>query len=115
MLAHRALEALRAMPTDRSDFPAQAGALGVSDRHLRRLVRTYSGHGLKEFHRVRRLQHAASVATRKRVPNWACLAVEVGFADQAHLIREFRALAGVTPVALREERRALDRLTPRRT
>lgn len=33
-----------------------------------------------------------------RCVDWAGLAAESGFADQAHLIREFRAMAGVTPV-----------------
>ncbi len=35
---------------------------------------------------------------------WAGLAAEHGFADQAHLVREVRALAGVTPSALVRER-----------
>jgi AraC-like DNA-binding protein len=30
-------------------------------------------------------------------PNWAALALEAGFSDQAHLIRDFRAWAGMSP------------------
>jgi AraC-like DNA-binding protein len=62
---------------------------------------------MKEFHRVRRLQHAASLATEHRNPHWARLALGAGYSDQAHLVREFRDLVGVTPVELREERRRL--------
>ena len=28
---------------------------------------------------------------------WANLALSAGFSDQAHLVREFRALSGLTP------------------
>ncbi|MFK7984936.1 MAG: hypothetical protein AB8I08_02820 [Sandaracinaceae bacterium] len=32
---------------------------------------------------------------------WAGLAIEHGYADQAHMIREFRRFASVTPTAYR--------------
>jgi aminopeptidase len=38
-------------------------------------------------------------------PAWAALARDCGFYDQAHLIREVRAFAGVTPTQLHAERR----------
>jgi AraC-like DNA-binding protein len=31
-------------------------------------------------------------------PDWAWLALDGGYADQPHLVREFRALTGHTPV-----------------
>jgi AraC-like DNA-binding protein len=35
----------------------------------------------------------------------AVIAAQVGYADQAHLTRECRALAGLTPAALARQRR----------
>ena len=46
------------------------------------------------FHRFRRLRRQQSDASA------ALLAIEAGYADQAHLIRESRRLTGVTPSAL---------------
>ena len=39
-------------------------------------------------------------------PAWAQLAADAGFADQAHLVRECRALSGLSPRELFRERRA---------
>ena len=37
--------------------------------------------------------------------SWSRLAAEAGYYDQAHLIREVRALAGTTPAELARESR----------
>jgi AraC-like DNA-binding protein len=55
----------------------------------------------KRFARVRRFQRlVASVATGGRygrAVDWARLAVEGGYHDQAHMIHDFRAFAGLCP------------------
>jgi AraC-like DNA-binding protein len=45
------------------------------------------------------------VADAEPEPAWADLAYDAGYYDQAHLIREVRALSGLTPVRLHAERR----------
>ncbi len=82
-----------------------ADAVGVSERHLRRLVRRMTGAGAKGLHRVHRLQQLVEAADRVERPRWSSLAVAHGFYDQAHLIQECRALTGETPVEVHRHRR----------
>jgi AraC-like DNA-binding protein len=50
------------------------------------------------FCRVIRFQRTVnSIVRTKGKVHGAQLAYECGYADQAHLVREFRALAGMTP------------------
>jgi AraC-like DNA-binding protein len=72
---------------------------GLSHTRFIELFREHVGLTPKLFCRVRRFQ-ALIERIRKGLPvNWAELAVECGYFDQAHLIRDFRAFAGVTPLA----------------
>lgn len=86
---------------------AVAEDLRVSERHLRRLFRETVGVGPKTFARLARFRHALGTArdwSRKSARvNWAGLATAAGYYDQAHLIAEFRLIAGVTPQALLTE------------
>ena len=78
--------------------------LGVSDRHLRRLMVDETGISPRHFVRIQRfhaLLRSSDLAPR---PSWAALAADHGYADQSHLIREVQDLAGVTPTRLHEER-----------
>jgi AraC-like DNA-binding protein len=72
---------------------AIAGALGLSARQLQRRCRTSFGYGPKMLTRVLRLQRALELARRGRP--FADVSATAGYADQAHLSREVRALAGV--------------------
>lgn len=86
---------------------AQLGEpLALAPRSLQRRFRDRYGMAPKTFIRLarlhdalRRVQATAAGPGRPR-PNWAQLAGQCGFADQAHLLREFKALTGHTPVAL---------------
>jgi AraC-like DNA-binding protein len=73
-----------------------ADRLGISERHLRTVFAREVGLSPKHFARIARLRRVLSLAGRRE---WAHLAGEAGFFDQAHLITDFRALMGVSPGA----------------
>jgi AraC-like DNA-binding protein len=70
---------------------------GISPRHLERLSRDWVGLPPGQLVRLLRFQRALrGLRLRPAVP-LARLAFETGFADQAHLTREFRRYSGMTP------------------
>lgn len=83
-----------------------AARMGVSDRHLRRMVMEETGISPRQFVRIQRFHALLRSADAAPRPAWAALAFRHGFADQPHLIREVQDLAGVTPARLHAERRA---------
>lgn len=70
---------------------------GLSVRALQRLFADYVGTGPKWVMRWARLHEAASRADRGEPVDWAGLAVDLGYADQTHLTRDFTAILGVPP------------------
>ncbi len=74
--------------------------LGCSRRHLSSLVRAEFGVTPKEYQRLVRFETVRGRlvdAARSRGVGLAAVAAASGFADQAHLTREWRAMAGCTP------------------
>ena len=74
-----------------------AERLGVTARHLRRAFTENVGIGPKDFARTVRLQRVVRLAATSK--DWARIAPEAGYYDQAHLISDFRELVGFTPGA----------------
>jgi len=86
-----------------------AAALGVGERRLQRAFDRSVGlspKGLARVLRFRRALRGLDEAGGGPV-SWARLAALAGYADQPHFIRDFRALAGVTPAAYLRERQAV--------
>lgn len=83
-----------------------ATEFGASTRSLQRLFREYVGASPKHVILHHRLLEATDRVARERSLDWAELALELGYADQAHFIREFKQLVGLTPA---EYARALDK------
>ncbi|MCX4387260.1 AraC family transcriptional regulator [Micromonospora peucetia] len=69
-----------------------------SVRRLQRLFLAYVGVGPKWVIRRYRLQEAIEQAA-DGPQDWATLAADLGYSDQAHLVREFTAVAGIPPAA----------------
>ena len=70
-----------------------ADDVGVSERQLQRRCRNAFGYGPKTLHRVLRFQRALRLA--RAGGRLADVAAVVGYADQAHMARDTRRLAGV--------------------
>ncbi|MGI8903316.1 MAG: AraC family transcriptional regulator [Solirubrobacteraceae bacterium] len=78
-----------------------AGELGVSERQLRRRVSGAVGYGPKRLARVLRLLRALQAG--RAGDDLARVALDAGYADQAHFANDCRALAGVAPSVLLAE------------
>ena len=72
-------------------------ASGLSVRSLQRMFADYVGVSPKWVMRRARLHEAAERADSGEPVDWAALAIDLGYADQAHLTREFTATIGVPP------------------
>jgi AraC-like DNA-binding protein len=72
---------------------------GLSVRSLHRLFARYVGVGPKWIVKRSRVQEAADRVVRAEHVDWARTAQELGYHDQAHFIRDFRAQVGFTPAA----------------
>jgi AraC-like DNA-binding protein len=78
---------------------AVARALGVTERNLHRDLTRWSGLAPKPLARILRMQRTLTALRAGRLP-LALIAARMGYADQAHMTREVKALAGATPAEL---------------
>ncbi|MBE4750335.1 AraC family transcriptional regulator [Corallococcus sp. ZKHCc1 1396] len=78
--------------------------MGVGARQVERRFLATVGLSPKVLCRIERLQHALALLQGPRAVEGAELALAAGYYDQAHQVREFRALAGLTPGAYARER-----------
>ncbi|MCX3285865.1 helix-turn-helix domain-containing protein [Streptomyces sp. NEAU-H22] len=83
-----------------------ARAEGLSVRAVQRLFATYVGVSPKWVILRYRIHEALEQAGSRDDIDWATLAADLGYADQAHLVRDFTATVGVPPTAYTAEARA---------
>ncbi|MFJ2936453.1 DUF6597 domain-containing transcriptional factor [Streptomyces sp. NPDC087219] len=102
--ADRAMELVDLIREDRTvrKVSQLVAATGLSARSLQRLFASHVGVGPKWVilrYRIHEALERAEAAGAAGGPDWAALAVELGYSDQAHLVREFTATIGVPPTA----------------
>ncbi len=89
-----------ALLRDGASLPEAGRLVGLGERQLRRRFERAVGYGPATLVRIQRFQHFLALAERQRGAALRRLAVEAGYADQAHLTRECRRLSGLSPAAL---------------
>lgn len=82
-----------------------ATRLAVSVRTLQRMAHRHVGLSPAAMIRRRRLQEAAQRVREEPGIDLASIAAELGYADHAHLTRDFRSVLGIAPRVYRTESR----------
>jgi AraC-like DNA-binding protein len=77
-----------------------ARELGISSRQLQRRFLATVGVAPKRLARVLRFARVWQLATMSPPETWAEIAAAHGYADQAHMVREFRAFGAEPPTQL---------------
>ncbi|WP_354698333.1 helix-turn-helix domain-containing protein [Paraconexibacter sp. AEG42_29] len=77
-----------------------AAETGLTTRQLLRRFDAAVGYGPKRLQRIVRLQRGLELHRREPAVPLAALAAQAGYADQAHLTRDWHALTGATPARL---------------
>ena len=72
-----------------------SNTVAVGMRQLQRSFKENMGTSPKSYVRIIRFRNALTCL--KEVPEWADITYDLGYADQAHFIREFREFAGEAP------------------
>jgi AraC-like DNA-binding protein len=84
-------------------------AFGLGTRTLQRLFSEYVGVSPKSIIQRYRLHEAAERIATGAPIDWPDLALDLGYADQAHFIRDFRRLVGKSPAEYAKGLRELQR------
>jgi len=95
-------QAVRLMRAHRGRLTVRwlAEQVNLSISQLERSFTRHVGVGPKLLARQTRVSAVAAEAMNQASPGWALLAAKYGYADQAHLARDFRELTGLTPSGL---------------
>jgi AraC-like DNA-binding protein len=88
---------VRSLRHNAQRLPDIGPLVGLSERQVRRRCVAAIGYAPKTLQRIARFQQMLAVAHTDVAERVADLAVEHGYADQAHLISESRRLTGLPP------------------
>lgn len=84
-----------------------AARFGLSVRRMQRLFAQYVGANPKWVIQRYRLHEAAETIHRDASTSQSMLAIDLGYTDQAHFVRDFKALVGLSPAAYAQQVRDL--------
>src|SRR6267142_2219773 len=94
---HTIIAACRGLSGPVVAISAVADSLDWNVRTMHRRFLAACGYGPKHFQKIMRIQAVLQAAQAIPSAGLAELAVAAGFADQAHMTRDFRAITGLTP------------------
>ncbi|HEX7252969.1 MAG TPA: helix-turn-helix domain-containing protein, partial [Thermoanaerobaculia bacterium] len=97
--AHSVAAAISRMLAGRRGISSLAREQGWSVRQLERRFLREVGLPPRLLARIFRFQRVLRATAAAPGRDWVSIALECGYADQPHLIREFREFAGETPVS----------------
>lgn len=83
--------------------------VGLSHRRFIEVFKTEVGLTPKLFYRVQRFQRILASMRRVSAPSWSRLALDCGFFDQSHLIRDFIEFSGFSPAEFDRHLHELER------
>ena len=87
---------------------ALAQEMGINSRKLDRTFNTRVGLSPKTLCRIVRFQKVFKLIERQTgSPDWAQIALDCGYYDQSHFIKEFKAFAGKEPTSYLAEQNAM--------
>ena len=75
-----------------------ARRVGLSQRRFIQVFAAEVGLTPKLYYRIRRFHQAQRLVRKAPAPDWATVAAECGYFDQSHLIRDFCAFSGLSPM-----------------
>jgi AraC-like DNA-binding protein len=75
---------------------------GIGERQLLRVFKQHVGLSPKQAIRIYRIRLAISRLTSMAKPHWGEVAIDCGYADQSHLIRDFQYYTGISPRQFQE-------------
>ena len=96
-LVAQAIQKISACPTS-VRVREVSDSTGYSQKRFIRLFHSQVGLTPKLFGRVQRFQWLLDQINHGTNVDWARVALDAGYFDQSHMIRDFRAFTGISPV-----------------
>ena len=98
---------LRVIIVERPYDASIASVTGMSGLSAKRFIERFKsevGMTPKCYSQLLRFQQTVALADRARRMDWTRIAMDSGYFDQAHFIRDFRSFSGMTPTAYQAAR-----------